>query len=67
MTDEESIAARDYLIDEGIRLGTDPFDAASILMTAGFSILTAAVGIETVKAMAPGMIGALVEDLPKVN
>lgn len=68
MTDQSESANRDYLIDEGMRLAKDdPFTAVSILMTAGFSILTATVGIDNVKKMIPGMFDELVRELPNVN
>jgi len=58
---------RDYLIDEGVRLQPDPIEAACCLISAGFSILVVAMGLDQVRAMVPPLIQHMLDELPAVN
>lgn len=63
----EFAAARDHLIDEGMRLGNDPFEAVNILTTAGFSILAVTIGLANARSAMPGIVAGFLDELPPVN
>ena len=69
MTDTLDVmdVARDHLIDEAMAACPDPVEAASCLLTAGFSVLIAGAGWMPARAALQGIVDTMVEDFGQTH